>query len=156
MDFAGGAVDDLGRCAEEHAHRQHRAFAHDHAFGHFRTRADEAVVLDDDGSGLERLEHAADAGAARNVHALADLRAAADRRPGIDHRAFADIGAEVDEAGHQHHALGDEGAAPHDRAGHHAEAGLAEAVHRPSRRTWTAPCRTPGRRPRHIPSPRCH
>ena len=58
-----------------------------------------------DRAGLERLEHAADAGAARDVHVLADLRAAADRRPGIDHRTFADVGADVDEAGHQHHAL---------------------------------------------------
>src|ERR1700675_145067 len=32
----GIAVDDLGRGAEEHAHRQHRALAHDHALGDFR------------------------------------------------------------------------------------------------------------------------
>ena len=34
-NLAGYAVDDLGGGAEEHAHRQHRALAHDHAFGDF-------------------------------------------------------------------------------------------------------------------------
>src|SRR5262249_20213866 len=29
--LAGLAVDDLGRCADEHAHGEHRAGAHDHA-----------------------------------------------------------------------------------------------------------------------------
>src|SRR6185437_17053251 len=52
IDLAGYAVDDLGGGAEEHAHRQHCALAHDHAFGDFRARADEAVVLDDHGLGL--------------------------------------------------------------------------------------------------------
>jgi membrane dipeptidase len=42
VDLARGAVDDLGRRAEVDAHRQHRAFAHAHAFGHFGARADEA------------------------------------------------------------------------------------------------------------------
>ena len=71
------------------------------AFGHLRARADEAVVFDDHRSGLQRLEHAADAGAARDVHVPADLGAAAHGRPGVDHGAAIDIGAEIDEAGHQ-------------------------------------------------------
>jgi hypothetical protein len=54
---------------------EHRVFFDDHAFDHFRARADEAVVLDDGRAGLQRLEHAADADAARQVHVLADLRA---------------------------------------------------------------------------------
>ena len=74
------------------------------------------------GPGLQRLEHAADAGAAGDVDVGADLRAAADGRPGVDHRALADIGADIDEARHQHGVAADEGAAPHDRAGHRAEA----------------------------------
>ena len=40
------------------------------------------------GRGLQRLEHAADADAARQVHVPADLRARADRGPGVDHRAL--------------------------------------------------------------------
>ena len=47
------------------------------------------------GIGLQRLEHAADADAARQVHVLADLRARADGGPGVDHRAFVDVGADV-------------------------------------------------------------
>ena len=49
-----------------------------------------------------------------------------DRRPGVDHRPLADIGADVDEARHQHRALADERAAAHDAARHRAEAGGAE------------------------------
>ena len=67
------------------------------AFGDFRARADEAIVLDDHRPGLQRLEHAADADAAGNMTVLADLRAGADRRPGVDHGALIDIGAEIDE-----------------------------------------------------------
>ena len=58
---------------------------------------------------------------ARDVDVAADLGAAADRRPGVDHRAFADIGAEVDEARHQHGIGGDVRALADDRAGHRAE-----------------------------------
>src|SRR5438552_9705982 len=106
--FAAGAVDDAGRGADEHAHGEHRALAHDHALGHFRARADEAIVLDDDRRRLQGFEHAADAGAAGNMAVLADLRAGADRGPGVDHGAAVDIGAEIDERGHQHHARRDE------------------------------------------------
>ena len=67
-------------------------------FGHLGAGADEAVVLDDHRAGLQRLEHAADAGAAGDVAVLADLRAGADRGPGVDHGAAVDIGAEIDEA----------------------------------------------------------
>src|SRR6185312_4837799 len=83
-DFARGAVDDLGRLADEHAHAEHRAFAHDAAFDHFRARTDEAVVLDDRRPGLHRLQHAADADTTRQMHVLADLRARTDRGPGVD------------------------------------------------------------------------
>src|SRR6202043_169001 len=65
--YAGVAVDDLGRGADEHAHRQHRALAHDHAFGNLGARADKAIVLDDHRAGLQRFEHAADADAAGDV-----------------------------------------------------------------------------------------
>ena len=105
-----------GRGAEEDAHGEHRALAHDHALGDLRARADEAIVLDDHRARLQRLEHAADAGAAGDVAVLADLRAGADRRPGVDHGALVHIGAEIDEARHQHHARRDIGRAAHDRS----------------------------------------
>src|SRR6202012_747052 len=126
-DLAGFAVDDLGRGAQEHAHRQHRALADDNTFGDFRAGADEATTLHDHGFGLQRLQYAADADAAGNVHALADLGAGADRRPGVDHGALIDIGAEIDEGRHQHNVPGDEGRTAHDRAGHGTEAGVTEA-----------------------------
>ena len=97
-----------------------------------RARADEAIVLDDDGLGLQRLQHAADADAAGNVHALADLGAGADRRPGVDHGAFIDIGAEIDEGRHQHDVPGDEGRAADDGARHRAKAGVAKPVLAPA------------------------
>ena len=139
---------DLGRGAEEHAHRQHRAALDDHALGHFGAGADEAVVLDDHRGGLQRLQHAADADAAGDMAVAADLRAAADRGPGVDHGAAVDIGADIDEARHQHHAGRDIGAAAHHRARHGAEPGLAGTARRPSRRTSSAPCPTPARRRR--------
>ena len=131
-DFTRLAVDDLGRRAEVHTHRQHRALADAHALRHLGARADEGTVLDDDRIGLERLEHAADPGTAGQVDVLADLRTAAHGRPGVDHRALTDIGADVHEAGHQDRALGDVRAAPHDRAGHRAEPGGAEIGLRPA------------------------
>src|SRR5207244_12222556 len=59
-DLSGVAVDDFRRGAEENPHGEHRALAHDHAFRDLGTRADEAMVLDDDRVRLQRLEHAAD------------------------------------------------------------------------------------------------
>ena len=142
MDGAGLAVDDAGRRAEIDAHREHRAFAHDHALGDLGARADEAVVLDDHRPGLQRLEHAADAGAAGDVAVLADLRAGADRRPGVDHGAGVDIGADIDERRHQHDAGRDIGrsAAPRSPAPRGSRpCGIAR---RSSRRTWRRPCPT--------------
>ncbi len=98
----------------------------DDAFHHFRTGADETVVLDDGGRGLQRLQHPADAGAAGQVAMLADLRARTDRGPGVDHGALAHMRADVDEAGHQHHVLAEIAAAPRHRTGHNAHAQLAE------------------------------
>src|SRR3546814_10702744 len=46
--------------------------------------------------------------------------------------AFADMGAQIDEAGHQHRARRDIGAAPHDRAGNGAKARLPEIVLAPA------------------------
>src|SRR3546814_11585402 len=80
MDFAGRAIDDLGRGAEIDHHREHRALTHAHALGDFGARADERAVADDDRIGLERLEPAADAGPAREVDGLAELRARSEAR----------------------------------------------------------------------------
>src|SRR5690606_37754426 len=106
--------------------------AHPHAFGHFGARADERAVADDHRPGLQRLEHPADPGAARDVHVLADLRARTDRGPGIDHRPFIDIGADVHEARHQDHAARDIAAPPRNGARDHAEAGVLEPTYAPA------------------------
>src|SRR5690606_33638781 len=109
-DFAAHAVVDAGGLADEHAHADHAALFHHHPLDDLGAGADEAVVLDDGRAGLQRLEHAADAGAAADVAIPADLGAAADGGPGVDHGAGADVGANVDEARHQHHVLADVGA----------------------------------------------
>src|SRR3954452_18895931 len=98
MDLARGAVDDLGRGAEEYPHRQHRPAFDDDSFGNFGPGADEAIVLDDHRARLERREPPADSCPARDVDVAADLGAAADGRPGVDHRALPDPRADVDEA----------------------------------------------------------
>src|SRR6476660_8633975 len=54
--LAGRPVVDLGALADVDPHRDHRAFAHDHPFDHLAAGADEAVVLDDGGIGLQRLQ----------------------------------------------------------------------------------------------------
>src|SRR5262249_9006326 len=68
--FSGPAIDDPGRGADETPHEKHRALAHDHAFGTLRARADEEIVFQDARPRLQRLEHAADAGAAGDVTVL--------------------------------------------------------------------------------------
>ena len=93
---------------------EHRAGADAHALGDDAARAEEGAVLDDHRRRVRRLEHAADADAAREVHVGADLRARADRRPGVDHRPRPDPGADVHVAGHQHDALGEERAVAGD------------------------------------------
>src|SRR4029077_17832505 len=83
-DRAARAVVDLRALTDEYAHPEHRVLLDDDALDHFRARTDEAIVLDDRRARLHRLEHPADAYAAREMHVLADLRARADRRPGVD------------------------------------------------------------------------
>src|SRR5690606_16850560 len=75
---------------------------------------------------LHRLQHAANADAARQVNVPADLGAGADGRPGVDHGVLADIGAEINEGGHQNGPGGYVGRATYDRRGHGTEAGLLE------------------------------
>ena len=87
-----------------------------------RPRADERAVLDDHRPRLSRLEHAADADAAREMDVGADLSARADGRPRVDHRARPDPRADVHVAGHQHDALGEKGAVARHAGRHHAHA----------------------------------
>ena len=121
------AIVDPRARADEDAHREHRAALDDDALDDLGARADEAVVLDDRRARLQRLQHAADADAAREMHVAADLRAGADGRPGVDHRALADVGADVDERRHQHDVAADVRARAHDGARHDARAVGAEA-----------------------------
>src|SRR5262245_31958059 len=86
-DLATVAIDDPGGSAEIDPHGENRALAHHDALGDLRASPDEAIVLDDHRAGLQRLEHAADAGAARDMAVAADLRTGADGRPGVHHGA---------------------------------------------------------------------
>src|SRR5437870_5709255 len=90
-----GPVVDLGALGDIDPHGDDRPFADDDALDDLAAGADEAVVLDDRGVRLQRLEHAADADPAREVHVPADLRAGAHGRPRIDHRALVHVGADV-------------------------------------------------------------
>ena len=81
----------------------HRAPTHPGALGDHAATADHDVVLDDDRSGLGRLENTADADPAREVHLLTDLGARADGGPRVDHGARPHPGADVDVAGHADH-----------------------------------------------------
>jgi len=70
-DLIALPIVDAGALADEHAHRNHGAGFDDHALDDLRAGADEAVILDDGGTGLQRLEDAADADSAGQVHVLA-------------------------------------------------------------------------------------
>src|SRR3989440_9734052 len=128
QDRAAGAVVDAGALPDEDSHRDHRArFDHD-AFDDLGACADEAIVLDDGGAGLQRLENPADTDPARQVHVATDLRARAHRRPGVDHGPGADPGADVDVARHQHDVGRAVGAAAHQRVRHDASAAGAQLL----------------------------
>src|SRR5690606_31969953 len=128
MNLAGGAVIDARALRDEDPHRQYGVFFDDDAFDDFGARADEAVVFDDGGAGLQGLQHAADAHAARQVDMAADLRARAYRGPGVHHRAFTHARADVDVRGHQHRVGRDVGAAPHRGGRDHAKAATLEIL----------------------------
>ena len=104
------------------------AVAHPGPLGDDAAAADEAVVADHDRRGVGRLEHAADADAARQVDVGADLGARADRGPRVDHRVRAHPGADVHVARHHHHAAVEERPEPGRRAGHDPHAGRCEVV----------------------------
>ena len=114
---------DGGRRGQHDVGAEHDLALEVPALGDDRARAEEAAVLDDHGARAGRLEHAADAHAARDVDVAADLRARADGRPGVDHRARADARADVDVGRHEHRARLDERAAAHRGRRHDADAG---------------------------------
>src|SRR5580698_144126 len=118
MNLAAVALVDARALADEYSHRNHRAGADHDAFDDLGARADEAIILDDGRSGLQRLEHTAHAHTAREMYVAADLRARADGGPGVDHGAGADVRANVDVAGHQYRVRRHEGPAAHERLRH--------------------------------------
>jgi hypothetical protein len=89
-----------------------------------RIARDERAVLDDHRARAGRLEHAADADTAREMHVRADLGAGADGRPRVDHRARPDPRADVHVARHHHHAGREVGAVARDGRRHDADAEL--------------------------------
>src|SRR6516165_8315819 len=121
QDGAALAVVDACALPDEDTHGDHRARSHYHALDDLRARADEAVVLDDGGGSLQRLEHSTDPDSTREVDVAADLCTGAYGRPGVDHRAGADPGADVHVARHQHDIRRDIGTAAHERVRHDAD-----------------------------------
>src|SRR3546814_17566054 len=91
MDFAGRAIDDLGRGAEIDPHREHRALTHAHALGDFGARADERPVAAVVPLGLARLEHDAAARPARELDVHAALLATSPCSSVPAHRALAHL-----------------------------------------------------------------
>ena len=139
IDFARHGVEQRRRSRQNHAGAQHGARAHLRAFVDAAVSADQHVVLDDHGRGVDRLQHAADLRGGADVYALADLRAGAHQRVRVDHRAFVDVGADVDEhRRHADHGRRDVGSAAHRRAsGNHAHLLAGGEVPRSDR----CPCR---------------
>jgi len=66
------------------------------------------------------------------MNVLADLRARADGRPGIDHGAAVDIGADIHKGRHQHDVGRQKRALARGRRRHDAEARGAKAVFTPA------------------------
>ncbi len=62
------------------------------------------------------------------MHVLADLRATADGRPGVDQRTAVHEGADVDIAGHQHDVPGDIRPPPGDRIRHDTKSSFLEIL----------------------------
>src|SRR6267143_5825834 len=121
-DLPACAAEDARALAQVHPHRYDAVFLDDYTFHDLGAGADEAVVLDDHRIGLQRLQDAADAHAAGQVHVLADLSARPDGRPRIDHGSLVDVGADIHVRGHEHHVAGDVGAAPRHGGRNHPEA----------------------------------
>jgi hypothetical protein len=117
-------VDDRHARRQGHVRGEDGTRADAHSLGHDAARAEERPVLDDHGARVGRLEHAADADAAREVDVGADLRARPDGRPGVDHRPRADPGADVDVPRHEDDARRQERAVAGDPRRHDPDAAL--------------------------------
>ena len=113
-------VVDRRRARQHRAGADDRAALHDRPFVDAGVAADQHLVLDDDGQGADRFDHAADLRAGADVHLRPDLRARSDQRVAVDQGAFADVRADVDvHRRHADHAPADEGAFPHGRSARH-------------------------------------
>src|SRR6185312_1453107 len=103
FDGLGSAdIDDPRGLRQDYVCPEYCFSFHDHSFHDDTAATQESAVLDDHRGGLQGFQHAADADPAAEMHALADLGAAANRRPGVHHRPLVDIGANIDIAGHEH------------------------------------------------------
>lgn len=101
-DFTAVPIVYARTLADKYAHGNNGSLFNDHAFDNFRSCANKAVIFDDRRPGLHRFEHTTDAGAAGQVHILADLRAGTDSCLGVDESAAVYIRANIDVAGHQY------------------------------------------------------
>jgi hypothetical protein len=104
-------IKDWGAAGEDGPRGKDSALPHNGALVDAAIAADKDVVFNDDGAGVDGLEHAADLRRGAEVNALANLRAGADERMRIDHGALIDPCAGVDVHGwHADHAAGEVGA----------------------------------------------
>ena len=100
--FDGGAIDEIEDwCAarEDGARGEDCPGADDGSFVDSAVSANEDVVFNDHGAGVDGLEYAADLGGSAKVNALANLGAGSDKGVRIDHRSLVDPGAGVDVTG---------------------------------------------------------
>jgi len=133
--------------ADEGAHRQDGALLDDDALDDLATRADEAIVLDDDGS-------ACSGSRTPPIPTRPDrwqflpiwAQEGADRRPGVDHCAAVDIGADIDEARHQDDVRRDIRPSVRTIAPGTARKPASRSGSTTSRQISTAPCPTIWRR----------
>src|SRR5487761_1189153 len=100
--LAGLHVDDERALGQDGAGAELGAAPDPGALDHHAARPDARVVFVHYRDRIRRLEHAADAHAARQVDVLAYLRTRSDGGPGVHHRALVHVAADVDERGHEH------------------------------------------------------
>src|SRR6185437_14606863 len=90
-DFAIHHVVDRGSAGEDGSSSQHRAFANDGAFIHAAVAADQYVIFEDDGSGVDGLEDASDLRGGAEMNAATYLGAASYERVRINHGGLVHI-----------------------------------------------------------------
>jgi hypothetical protein len=96
QDCSVDEVEDRSAAGEDGSSGENCAFADDGALVNASVAANEDVVFNDDGTGVDGLEDATDLCCSTEMDTFADLRAGANEGVGIDKCAFIDVSADVD------------------------------------------------------------